>query len=88
MINLRFGYYQLRVRDGDILKTMFRSRYDLYEFTVMPFGLTNARAIIFVDLKNLSYPILDWWIIPKQNKKTSYIIMLLHYMYAILIKFK
>ncbi|GJX08692.1 putative nucleotidyltransferase, ribonuclease H [Tanacetum coccineum] len=47
----RSGYHQLRVREEDIPKTAFRTRYRHFEFTVMLFGLTNAPAV-FMDLMN------------------------------------
>ncbi|GJT53980.1 putative reverse transcriptase domain-containing protein [Tanacetum coccineum] len=62
-IDLHSRYHQLRVREEDIPKTVFRTRYWHFEFTVMPFGLTNAPAI-FMDLMNrVCMPYLDKFVI-------------------------
>ncbi|GKA63587.1 putative reverse transcriptase domain-containing protein [Tanacetum coccineum] len=62
-IDLRSGYHQLRVRDGDIPKTAFRTRYGHYEFQVMPSELSTALAV-FMDLMNrVCKPYLDKFVI-------------------------
>ncbi|XP_041017941.1 uncharacterized protein LOC121260164 [Juglans microcarpa x Juglans regia] len=63
LIDLKSGYYQLRIKDQDIPKTAFRSRYGHYEFKVMLFGLANAPAA-FMDMMNRVFrPYLDSFVI-------------------------
>jgi hypothetical protein len=50
-VDLRLGYHQVRVKEEDIPKTAFRTRYGYYEFLVIYFGLTNVLAV-FMDMMN------------------------------------
>ena len=62
-IDLRSGYYQLRVKDVDVPKIAFRTRYGHYEFLVMPFRFTNAPTA-FMDLMNrVFHPYLDYFVV-------------------------
>nr|GEV48241.1 reverse transcriptase domain-containing protein [Tanacetum cinerariifolium] len=62
-IDLISGYYQLRVREQDVPKTAFKTRYGHYEFQVMPFGLTNVPAVFMELMNRVCNPYLDKFVI-------------------------
>jgi len=62
-IDFRSGYHQIKIKDEDIQKTAFRTRYVHCEYTVMPFGVTNAPGVCIEYMNRIFHAYLDHFMV-------------------------
>jgi len=62
-IDLHSRYHHIRVKEEDIVKTAFRTRYGHYEFVVLPFGLTNTPATFMCLMNSIFHQFLDKFVL-------------------------
>ena len=58
-IDLQSGYHQLWIKEDDVPKTAFKTRFGHYEFTILPFGLTNAPGVFMSLMNGVFHEYLD-----------------------------